>query len=412
MIIHSIRLAALIASMLVLTSCGGGSSAESSSLSIRLTDCKSYNVRDNGELIYIVVSTDCAGQSQTVEFESMGIVSIKTIPINSHIYFTQSPHTRRVEIVSENTWRVIENDNSWTARDGAGLEFLNGYLYLLGGWNYTTATNEVWRTKNLVDWEQLPDAPWEARHGAGWVVHDNKLWVVGGDLIDDVWFSSDGITWVMALSSAPFGKRYTPSAVSFGGFIYLYGGQYWSPVDWCNSRPDCLPVGLNDVWRSKNGVDWEKIQPNAPWSGRSLVHGGLYFNNEIFVVGGGLKNAVERYSETYSEFGDIWSSSDGVNWTKRLDAFSFLPRTHFSVLATASGCYVSDGSVGVQSNVSNDLFFAKNCIDYIQLETPKEMKKRHASSLFEFNGSIVILGGPPADQPGTAIWQYFPSLVK
>jgi hypothetical protein len=369
-------------------------------------------VNDNEQLIYIVLGSTCTDLKYQIEIEALGVSSLHEMTLNSSIEFVQGPHRRRIEMHVENSWRKIENEKSWTGRDGAGLVFLNGYLYLLGGWNYSAVTNEVWRTKNIVDWERLPDAPWEARHGAGWVVHDKKMWVIGGDLIDDVWFSPDGISWTMALSSAPFGKRYTPSAISSGEYIYLYGGQRWTPVDWCNSRPDCLPVGLNDVWRSQNGVDWEQIQPDAPWGGRSLIHGGLYFNNEIFIIGGGLKNAVERYSETYSEFEDIWSSSDGINWKKELDKFSFPARTHFSVMATLNGCYLSDGSVSTQRNVSNDLFFATDCINYTQLKTPKEMQRRHGSSLANFNGSVIILAGSPLEQPGTAIWQYFPNLAN
>ncbi len=195
-----------------------------------------------------------------------------------------------------------------------------------------------------------------------------------------------------------------------GEYIYLYGGQYWTPVWWCSNRPDCLPVGLNDVWRSKDGVLWEHILDNAPWTGRALAHGSLYFNNRFFLVGGGLKNATGRWSETYVEFTDIWSSADAIFWTKESDGFNFPGRTHFSVLSTKNGCYVSDGSVSSQDKLSNDLFYAPDCINYQNIQVPADLPARHASTLFEFNGSIVLLGGPPGGGAGTAIWQYFPNL--
>ncbi len=214
----------------------------------------------------------------------------------------------------------------------------------------------------------------------------------------------------METGQAPFGQRYTPMVSSNGEYIYLYGGQYWTPVWWCSNRPDCLPVGPRDVWRSKDGVLWGKVLDNVPWSGRALVHGSIFFESKFFLVGGGLKNATGRWSETFSEFTDIWSSFDGLVWKKEVEEFNFAGRTHFSVLSTSDGCYVSDDSVGVQSNVSNELFYAFDCVNYQKVDVPIDLPARHASSLFEFNKSIVVLGGPPAGGAGTAIWQYFPKL--
>ena len=149
----------------------------------------------------------------------------------------------------------------------------------------------------------------------------------------------------------------------------------------------------------------------APWEGRGLIHGSIVHNGEIFLIGGGLKVTPppnERYAETLTEFSDIWSSGDGVHWTRRAERFAFAPRTNFSVLSTKAGCFVSDGSVGNQANVSNDLFFASDCISFQPVADTPPLQKRHASSLADLNGSLVILGGPSTDAPGTAIWQYFP----
>lgn len=380
---------------------------------INISNCSKYRYSDTGRLIYVVVGEVCVTEAPLgVKISLEGEEYKYNLSVGEELILPSLSGLtgRRIEFIKENSWREISNMNAWSPRDGAGLLYLNGYLYLIGGWNYETVVSEVWRTDNLIDWERLPDGPWEARHGAGWVVHDKKLWVVGGDLIPDVWSSSDGIVWDNNTFSAPFGKRYTPSVVSDGTYIYLYGGQYWEPIEWCNSRPDCTPVGLNDIWRTKDGVDFELMLSAAPWEGRALVHGGLFFKGRIYIVGGGLKNATERHSETFAEFSDIWSSADGVFWTKEKDVLGFSPRTHFSVTSTSYGCFVSDGSLGIQSNVTNDLYFAADCVNYVPQVVPASMKKRHASSLAEFNGSILITGGPPTDAPGTSIWQYFPKL--
>lgn len=381
-------------------------------LKISIAGCDNYKSNISGQVIYVVVGEMCNFREAEVVFSNkkdeisarLLILKEKTIKISNQSF--------RVTLVKENSWRSIANQDSWSPRDGAGAVVLDGKVYLLGGWNHKTVVNEVWATDDLKTWNRLPDAPWQPRHGAGWVVHKNKMYVVGGDLIDDVWTSTDGVDWILLASQAPFGERYTPIVHSNGEHIYLYGGQYWTTVWWCSNRPDCLPAAPKDVWRSKDGAIWEKVIADAPWTGRALIHGSLFFDEEIFLVGGGLKNATGRLSETYAEFTDIWSSRDGVTWQKKTDNMGFLGRTHFSVLSTSHGCYVSDGSVGLQSNVSNDFFYAQDCLHFEQMEVPVDLPARHASSLFEFNGSIVVLGGPIAGGSGTAIWQYFPKLKE
>ena len=400
---------------------GNGSPPPPSTLQAIVEGCDHISVNDNGKVIYVVLGRACAARAAPVQVKlglgatpdaALANAAVASLKEGDEIAQLLIPGlgARRVGLFHAGSWRMLPNENSWSGRDGAGLLSFKGYLYLLGGWLYGPTTSEVWRTSDLVHWELVTVAPWPPRHGSGWLVHDGRMWVIGGDLLDDVWSSADGVQWVQERAQAPFGKRYTPNAASVGGYIVVYAGQYWGPVEWCYARPDCYAVGPRDVWRSRDGRQWELTTAEAPWGGRGLIHGSIVHNGEIFLVGGGLKVTPpnERYSQTLTEFSDIWSSGDGVHWTRRAERFAFVPRTHFSVLSTKAGCFVSDGSVGTQANVSNDLFFASDCINFQPVADTPPLQKRHASSLADLNGSLVILGGPSTDAPGTAIWQYFP----
>lgn len=393
---------------ILLASCGDGISDK---VLVQLLDCNIGKTSITNNIVYVTIGDSCKEPFVRIRVAYGSNEAIESVSIGSSVSLKLGDKAFKIETFAEDSWREIENKNSWTPRDGAGVVLFKDKVYLLGGWNHITTTNEVWVTEDLFNWSRLPDAPWEPRHGAGWLVHNERIYVIGGDLISDVWHTEDGFNWIRATFNAPFGERYTPIVHSYKEYIYLYGGQYWGPVRWCYNRPDCFPVGLNDVWRSRDGVTWEKVT-DAPWSGRGLIHGSLVFKDEVFIVGGGLKNATQRYSETYAEFPDIWSSKNGAQWVKRRDSLSFPSRTHFSVLATSDGCYVSDGSVGTQINLSNNLYFSPNCIDYSEIFVPEKLPIRHASSIFEFNGSIIIIGGPPLGNSGTAIWQYFPKIKK
>ena len=429
-----LRLLILTVLTLVLQACGGGQadtlpsifkvaqSKQEPQLTAEVEGCESNRLQDSGQVLYIVISALCPsgppvrkltlgyGRANSLTqgpFTSttrvIGDVDTQPVTINGF-------GLRQVQLVLQGQWREVPHLGQWAARDGAGLLALDGALYLLGGWLDGPVTNEVWKTVDLVNWQFLGYAPWPARHGAAWLVHNKRLWVIGGDLYEDVWSSADGVIWTQESAQAPFGQRYTPNAASINGEIVVYAGQDWTPVPWCHEGPDCQARGVPGVWKSSDGKNWREALVSTPWVPRALMHGSAVFQGAIFVIGGGLKVAPpnERYTETSAEFNDIWSSNDGVQWTLRSTSLGFTPRTHASVLSTDLGCYVSDGSVGWQDNLSNDFFYAADCVNFAPIAVPTELPKRHASSLAAFNGSLVLLGGPPYGDAGTSVWQYFP----
>lgn len=381
-------------------------------------ECEGLRLSDSGHVLYITVPVDCQIAfpiSIALRYRLNGQEARAWAPIagfDDPLEIEILAGTRReVSIHRRGTWRAIANSDSWQWRDGAGLLVKDGGLYLLGGWSGTPfLNNDVWFTRDLLRWNLITSAaPWQGRHGAGWVVHRNRLYVVGGDLYPDVWSSVDGREWDRETAAAGFGGRYTPIAASLGDRLFVYGGLVWGPSDWCSFAPECYVSGFNDVWTSNTGRDWSLLSPRAGWSGRGLIHGSMVFKGRIFVISGGLKLASpgDLLAETVEEFNDVWSSADGVQWRKEADDAGFSPRTHVAMLATDHGCYVAGGSVRLQLETTNEVYFAADCIRFSPLPAPPELGRRHAASLAFFNGSVVLLGGH-RDTAGTTIWQYFP----
>ena len=61
---------------------------------------------------------------------------------------------------------------------------------------------------------------------------------------------------------------------------------------------------LSDVWSSSDGVNWTQVTATAQFGSRS-GHTSVVFNNKMWVIGGA------KYTDLNH---DAWYSEDGVDW--------------------------------------------------------------------------------------------------
>ena len=179
--------------------------------------------------------------------------------------------------------------------------------------------NDVWASADGIAWEpRILDAPWAGRAGLSAVVLDDSIYVLGGSQNDDssiigasgpqriyfndVWRSPDGAEWEQMTDAAPWEPRAGSSVVAFEGALWLFGGEDGFT---CEPLPDCDAPYFNDVWRSVDGATWQLITEAAGWSPRP-GHQCEVLGSEVVCFGGfGL---VENPT-------DAWSSPNGVDWT-------------------------------------------------------------------------------------------------
>ena len=119
--------------------------------------------------------------------------------------------------------------------------------------------------------------------------------------LNEVWFSSDGITWTQAASSAAFLKRIDATSVVFDNKMWLIGGM---GNVLCGIGPT---AELNDVWYSSDGIAWTMATAAAAFSPRQN-HSSLVFNNRIWIIGGD-KSCNECVMTIPSDMlNDVWYS--------------------------------------------------------------------------------------------------------
>jgi hypothetical protein len=317
-------------------------------------------------------------------------------------------------------WTQMTSAAAFSERDGAGAATYNGKMYLLGGWaddpgggGFHIGYNDVWSSTNGANWTLVrPNTPgdasvWEGRHTAGYVVFNNKMWVVGGDPLNgyytpplyqghyqpDVWSSNDGVNWTQATANAPWGQRCLTYTTVHDGKIWVMGGQTVPQF-----VPGVAEAFYNDVWNSADGVNWTQVTASAPWLPRGAIQGSVEFNGRMWLLGGGTYDTPDHPTRLY--YNDVWSSADGVNWTQATAHAPWAGREYQSVGVFDDKMWVMAGFSG---DNRNDVWYSSDGVNWTELpDTP--WANRHAATLFIYDNHMYIAAGS-APSPMNDVWR-------
>ncbi len=208
-------------------------------------------------------------------------------------------------------------------------------------------------------------------------------------------------------ASAPFAPRDGAGALVFDGAMWLLGG--WNPRDKVHFPLTCS----NDVWRSTDGRDWSLVKPNTylndtfdpkkDWAGR---HTGGYavHDGAMWLVGG---DANQGYHQ-----GDVWASVDGRDWHCVLDeAFGEVPWTPRVLHGTAAfqgklwvwGGQTMPGFAGGPDRFYDDAWVSADGKAWTKLEPkgPRWASRGMVGGSVVHDGRLWILGGGTYETPDT-----------
>ena len=235
----------------------------------------------------------------------------------------------------------------WPARRSFQAVAYQGRLYVLGGRTRQSSSdhNDVWSTDG-VTWRQDKannNDGWSARRGHQAVVHNDRMYVLGGgagsthgnDVRSDVWSSADGVTWSLVTGSADWPARKWHQAVAHNGRIYVLGGYDGSGRK-------------NDVWSSADGSSW-RFEGNADWDVREY-HRAVSHQGRLYILGG-----QKIY---HNDFNDVWSSLDGKSWRqeKANNNNFWLKRHGFGAVSRDGLLYVLGGARGWGVHLERDVW--------------------------------------------------------
>lgn len=341
------------------------------------------------------------------------------------------------------------------ARGYASLTVYDGSLWYIGGATGINALpadarNDVWKSSNGADWVQVtPSAPFAKRLRHSAFVMNGRLWVFGGQISDggtgsgwalDAWSTTDGVQWTEedtdGLNASYLAKVVEPAAPDrvtlIGGIQRGYSNAVWQTTsgrDWSNLSVHAQfsprsPRGVsfngqlwlvgggvsnghesgtpdsNEIWRSANGIDWTRVATSGPIFSPRDGHCVVVFQNKLWVIGG-WDNAIGS-GGTETRMNDVWSSSDGVTWTKHdpAGAVIFAPRVSHEVVVFANKLWVIAGNLQNGAN-SGDVWSSPDGVTWTEVAANVLVLPRNSHRVIEFAGEMWLTGGGADAGDGT-----------
>lgn len=237
-------------------------------------------------------------------------------------------------------WTLVQPSAPWIHSDLPMSVVFKERMWMMGGWyngrlpGYS-ASNQVWSSTDGSNWRQVTAcAGWSPRLAAGIVVFKGRMWILGGienyyfgddtSVRNDVWSSADGEHWELATPHAPWSARAYHQALVHDGKMWVLGGGNYQPRTW----------SANDVWCSEDGVQWTCVTPAAAWRPRMWFSSVLY-RGRMWVIGG--------WSKEQDNFGDVWYSRDGADWRQLQSKNIWKSRHEHSAYVFADKLWVAGG---------------------------------------------------------------------
>lgn len=238
------------------------------------------------------------------------------------------------------SWRCVQNEAPWLHSDLPMSVAFKDRMWMMGGWYNGrlpghSASNAVWSSTDGENWRQVAaHAAWSPRLAAGIVVFKGEMWILGGienyyfgderSLKNDVWHSPDGIHWQCASACADWSPRAYHQAVVHDGRMWVMGGGNYVPRH----------HAMNDVWCSDDGVHWSQVNAAASWGPR-LWFSSVVYRQHLWVLGG--------WSQEQDNYGDVWCSRDGRHWQQLKSEVIWKSRHEHSAFVFKDRIWVAGG---------------------------------------------------------------------
>lgn len=311
------------------------------------------------------------------------------------LLITAFPGQSRGQAKSAPTWTRVAEHAGWAPRDSQGEAAFKGKMWVIGGWfqSFEDPPRDVWASEDGKEWTRVLEAiPIKHTDLPTTLVFRDKMWMMGGwhggrlahaSGSNEVWSTADGKEWTRETKAAGWSPRLAAPGVVFRDKMWILGGsqQYYFGND-----GDLR----SDIWSSEDGKEWAQVTAKAPWAPRAY-HAAVAFRDKLWVFGGG------NYLPNYEIRNDVWSSPDGVNWTRETEHAPWHGRLWFSAAVYRDRIWVLGGWTNNPSKNWNDVWYSEDGKSWKELKAEAAWAPRHEHSTFVFQDKLWVAGGmnPP-----------------
>ncbi len=270
------------------------------------------------------------------------------------------------------SWVCVTKEAAFSPRDTAEDLVFAGKLWLSNGYYHgNVLSRDLWSSTNGKDWTQVKaDTPYDGY--SEMVVYKDKMWAVK----KSVWASSDGVTWEQVSAETPFGTR------GYGELV-VHDGKMWQ-----------LGSGA-DVWSTTDGKKWTCVTEKAPYGDRTATAVAV-FKGKLWVMGGSTKQAntpPEKGYANFTTYNDVWSSTDGADWTCVTKKTPWLPRRWFIAKEYAGRLWIIGGFDNANNINLGDVWYTENGTDWHPFTSPTTFAPRHEPTCYAYDDSLWVVAG-------------------
>lgn len=161
----------------------------------------------------------------------------------------------------------------------------------------------TWISSDGITWTRGA-LPWSGMNAAylSYIQHDGAAWALGTlegnyerfTIQPVIRRTSNYESWDVVGRTATLPSLVFYAAASYRGAMWILGG-------WNGQRE------TSEVWRSTDGLAWELVTRQAPWSPR-IGAKAIVFRDRLYLIGGARLDGPSS--------NDVWSTANGTDWTR------------------------------------------------------------------------------------------------
>lgn len=272
----------------------------------------------------------------------------------------------------EGSWELVTKAAAFSPRDTSEGVVFQDKLWLSNAYHAgNVLVRDLWNSADGATWTKVLDpTPYDGY--SEMVVYRDRLWAIKGS----VWCSEDGLNWKQVLEKTPFGVRGYGECVVFQDRIWQLGsgaGVYWTT----------------------DGANWTCALAEAPYGPRSACAVGVY-RDALWVLGGWLpqpNDPPEKHYKTATSLNDVWSSPDGVHWTRVSEHAPWSERLWFVSETFAGRLWVLGGFSNRESKNLAECWYTEDGVDWQRFAPEPHWSARHEPTTYVFQDVLWMVAG-------------------